>query len=1077
MSNQFTTDKWKKIQSIFDEVVDLKGSDRSRRLDELAGSGSDMRAHVESLLVFDTGDSLPSLASPATQVNTDLLHAPGTTVGKYHLLYPLAINSASEVWCAERQQSEVSDVDRVAIKFLRLANDERRVDRFRNEAMLLSQFRHPSIAEFLDCGRSPEGTPYIVTRFVVGKTITDFADHHQLTLKQRSELMMRVCDAVSYAHRFLVVHRDLKPSNILFTNDGQPVILDFGISKVVDDDSGQNSDSLPAMQLTTTAERPMTPAYASPEQIRGETVTTATDTHALGLILYELACGHHALSQAAHPDIANLFDRISSSQPLAPSHMVALPSLPLGQSTDEAVQSAPVLLAALRGTTPRQLKKQLRRGLDSVALKAAAKNPDDRYRSIAEFRNDLDNFANDLPVTATVSRSVVQSRIRKKPIRWLAMTACAATIVSVTAASLWWSGKLDDSEQRVVTEAARAESERVRAESAIEEKQTTQELLARTLEWESGTKIQNGKIALTGDLSASQLAKLARNAAESGDWQLAIQSLEAFEQRDLATCPCESTVDAAAAWQTLGRPAAGLRRLGKLIQPDAAAAFVQNATTMQELKRVVLNLLLDAGRTVEASAWAEERFHLAEWPELDGRFAIAMAQARLRIGWGEGCAEITDVLKANPVRFQLTSDQLARLSLLELENADPENNEDLSSQSRMAALGSPETVTRHGLLLSQRELEAGNTAAASAALLAVSQATESLPPMHHLQMKVRAQFASIEAERGNSQQASDALREVWNQAVAANELHTMTAATTGLKLINAGDAATADILSRLQPFRGTIAQFPYLEREFLAKEFSIAFGLPDNNLALQTARQLYELESQLWPIDSVYVAFSAAALADALTQVEEDKLAADMLDKVRKSLVGIKQATNAGKRGENFSTAFFAPILKDGFGELKIPAHTLVEFYIQHRKNQPAIQLGMLAHHVDEFEKKGKGTIAKSIARSAIDQLLAMDEIPTTEVDNALHLCRMASLLGEYNIVAPLLEQYLEPDHQHHDAAISCKILGLYHTGKKDKAFRLSKDSLPKDSVETPHVRAAIWRISQSQSNAADSQRWNDLLK
>ena len=538
--NQFTTDQWNRIQSVFDEVVDLDSDRRKQRLIDLTADSPEVRDQVESLLEYDVGESLPAVSNLTTTEHPASLHHPGMEIHHYRLLYPLAIRSDSEVWCAESQESEVATPTRVAIKFLRDTDNLRKLDRFRNEAIFLAQFRHPNIAEFLDCGRTAAGTPYIVTRFIVGKTVTEFSDHHQLNVKQRAELMMQICDAIIYAHRYLVVHRDLKPSNILVTNDGHPIILDFGISKVVNDDTAKHEASPPAIQLTTTAERPMTPAYASPEQVRGEPITTATDIHALGLILYELACGHHAFSNTAHPTVGNLFDRISGSLPKPPSEMVHLPSIPLGTDHATAVQCEPVLLAALRGSTPRQLRRQMRRSLDSVTLKAIAKSPDDRYRSVADLRNDLENIVHSRPITARVDRDVIRSSIRKFPIGWVAFSSFVVCGLAALATNLWWQTQWKRQNHELVTVRSQAEAELRRAQSTDLEKEKVQQLFNRVLEWPSRDSRSANRLAddssagpdsipIPGDLSPRQLAKLARRAAENRDIQLAFALLKRLE--------------------------------------------------------------------------------------------------------------------------------------------------------------------------------------------------------------------------------------------------------------------------------------------------------------------------------------------------------------------------------------------------------------------------------------------------------------------------------------------------------------------------------------------------------------------
>ena len=193
------------------------------------------------------------------------------------------------VYLAERSDEQY--LQTVAIKLVKSGMDSREiVNRFRAERQILANLTHPNVAAILDGGSTEDGSPYIVMEYIDGQRITDFAVARQLTVRERIRLFLPVCLAVHYAHQKLVIHRDIKPGNILVTADGNPKLLDFGIAKLLADDDPT------AQGLTITGMRAMTPDYSSPEQIRGESLSTSTDVYSLGVVLFELLTGSHPYS-------------------------------------------------------------------------------------------------------------------------------------------------------------------------------------------------------------------------------------------------------------------------------------------------------------------------------------------------------------------------------------------------------------------------------------------------------------------------------------------------------------------------------------------------------------------------------------------------------------------------------------------------------------------------------------------------------------------------------------------------------------------------------------------------------------
>jgi serine/threonine-protein kinase len=266
----------------------------------------------------------------------------GERLGPYRLIGVLGRGGMASVHRAVRADDEYSK--EVAVKILRsgvLGADTH--ERFRRERQILADLEHPNIAHLLDGGTREDGTPYVVMELVDGPPIDQYARRHRLDLSQRVALFRKVCAAVQYAHQRLVVHRDLKPSNILVQADGTPKLLDFGIAKLLDDEQAGS---------TVTARSWMTPEYASPEQVRGERVSTASDVYSLGAVLYELLTGQrpYELSSRSAGEIERL---VSTTIPAAPSAVVAR-----GRLDRRGVEEAPTAIRS----------RQLRGDLDNIVL-------------------------------------------------------------------------------------------------------------------------------------------------------------------------------------------------------------------------------------------------------------------------------------------------------------------------------------------------------------------------------------------------------------------------------------------------------------------------------------------------------------------------------------------------------------------------------------------------------------------------------------------------------------------------------------------------------------------------------------
>lgn len=341
----------------------------------------------------------------------------GQRLGPYRIVRKLGTGGMGDVYLAERADEEYQQ--QVAIKLVRAGVYSAQVhSRLRMERQILARLQHPNIARLLDGGRAPDGTPYLVMEYIDGEPIDSYCDRRQLGLEARLALVRTVCAAVHYAHQNLIVHRDLKPNNILITPSGVPKLLDFGIAKLLD-----TRQSLHTLAVTHMDYRVMTPAHASPEQIRGDVITTASDIYVLGVLLYELLTGRRPF-QLIGTRISDLEKIICEQSPLPPSAMVA-----------KTLQESPGLaddIAACRSTTPARLIRDLKGDLDNIVLMAMRKDATRRYESARQLSTELERHANGQPVVAT--RDTWLYRTRKFVGRHaLSVSAATAAILLLAA--------------------------------------------------------------------------------------------------------------------------------------------------------------------------------------------------------------------------------------------------------------------------------------------------------------------------------------------------------------------------------------------------------------------------------------------------------------------------------------------------------------------------------------------------------------------------------------------------------------------------------------------------------------------
>ena len=416
----------------FDELADLPLAERSARLAGLTGERPELAARLARLFAADAaadagdssvppllagalGDRAPGLLAAALAAPEEL--AAGERIGPYRLLGLLGRGGMGEVYRAERADGVFEQ--QVALKLVKRGmSSEEIVRRFHRERQILARLEHPGIARILDGGTAADGRPYFVLELIEGEPILAWCRRAGPSVEERLRLMIAACDAVDTAHRNLVVHRDLKPSNLLVTAEGQVKLLDFGIAKLLSPEAGAES------RETTLHERSfLTPAYAAPEQILGEPVTTATDVYALGVILYELLTG-----RSPHPPGRSLSSVATQGEGREAAER---PSAALRRRAVEAIGTRRDADAA-GIADPRRFARRVQGDLDTVVLTALRRDPARRYRSAADFAGDLRRFLEHRPIQARPDSVLYRSRkliLRHK----LATAAVLAAVLSLVA--------------------------------------------------------------------------------------------------------------------------------------------------------------------------------------------------------------------------------------------------------------------------------------------------------------------------------------------------------------------------------------------------------------------------------------------------------------------------------------------------------------------------------------------------------------------------------------------------------------------------------------------------------------------
>lgn len=458
-----TAKHWPRIKEVFCSALERDPGLRPAFLESACESDAALRTEVESLLAAYEAEP-GFIEGPALRTD-DVGELGGADplvdkmLGPYRVVRRIAYGGMGAVYTAVRADDAYRK--QVAIKLIRWDRyfdqpwrQEELLRRFRTERQTLANLDHPHIARLFDGGTTDDGLPYLVMEYIEGRPIDEYCDRHELSTTARVKLFRAVCGAVHYAHQHLVVHRDLKPSNILVTADGTPKLLDFGIAKLL------HPESTPGSHETRTSNQPMTPVYASPEQIRGDRITTAADVYSLGVILYELLTGHrpYRLSNVPRHEVARA---ICEQQPDKPSTAVMLVEEQPTCDGSRWITLTPQSVSLPREGRPDRLRRRLAGDLDMIVLKALRKELDRRYASVEQFSEDIRRHLEGLPVVARPDTFAYRaSKFVRRHALGVGITAVTLLLLTAASTVTAWSARRAQGERDAALQ-ARTEAEAV----------------------------------------------------------------------------------------------------------------------------------------------------------------------------------------------------------------------------------------------------------------------------------------------------------------------------------------------------------------------------------------------------------------------------------------------------------------------------------------------------------------------------------------------------------------------------------------------------------------------------------------
>lgn len=447
-------ERWARTELLFGKAIELPPEARAAFIEEHAADAEE-RQELLDLLATDAaqGEACPisqAIGRAADRSAFDRKQALiGKVVGQYRIVSILGSGGSGTVYLGERADKQYAA--QVAVKVIDETAPTAFGLRFRAERQILASLNHPNIARLLDAGETDAHQPFLIMEYIHGESVERYCDRNQLGVRARLELFLHVCSAVQYAHQNLIVHRDIKPANILVTNDGTPKLLDFGIAKLLD-----ASDVTRPSELTRMNDRILTPEYASPEQILGRSVTTASDVYSLGIVLYQLLTGlrPYTLSSASASQL-ELERAICVTDPLRPSAAVRAARSAVPSEGQLSIET----LAVARGVTAQRLERSLAGDIDAIVMRSMRKEPQHRYSSVEQLLADIRRWLVSEPVQARHGNWLYYSSRFIRRNRW-------PVAASSTIAVLIVGGMVSMSIQRAATQAA--------LELATEQKQTAE---------------------------------------------------------------------------------------------------------------------------------------------------------------------------------------------------------------------------------------------------------------------------------------------------------------------------------------------------------------------------------------------------------------------------------------------------------------------------------------------------------------------------------------------------------------------------------------------------------------------------
>lgn len=649
-------DREKQVDELFAQAVQLEPAERQKLF---SADGQD-GARVETAVVAEV---LALLAEYSRAEAAEFLQAPlvsaalaeptptlvaGQEVEGYKILRFIAEGGMGEVYLAE----ETALKREVALKLIRSNLKSKEVlRRFINERQILANLEHPNIARLLSAGATRDGQPFFVMEYVAGRPLDQYASERDLSLTLRLRLFRTICAAVTYAHQHLIIHRDIKPSNILVTADGTPKLLDFGIAKLLD--PAQTAE--PPL-VTATMVRAMTPEYASPEQVRGEPVTTATDIYSLGVLLYELLVGQrpYRFKSSSPDEVARV---ICTVEPERPSQAIADDGLRIA---DLEKRSASNLQSAIRNP------KSLRGDIDNIILKALRKEPARRYASVSDFAEDIRRHLEGLPVTARKDTFTYRASkfVRRNKIGVTAAALILLTLIAGIVATAW--------------EARVARAERARAEQRFNDVRR----MANSFMFELNDEIQKGPTKAREMLVKKALEYLDSLAQEARDDPSLRRELATAYERvgDIQGQPFNANLgNTAGALASYGKAQAMLEELAasepKNLEVSESLCHVYEKTGWVQLRTGDSDAALESGRKeiAKAELLAASQPSNADYQRLLSRGYLVVGEATSGGEWSTSAEDYRRVLESFRKAFAITE---------KLSAADPTNIENRLADAR-----------------------------------------------------------------------------------------------------------------------------------------------------------------------------------------------------------------------------------------------------------------------------------------------------------------------------------------------------------------------------------------------------------